>query len=258
LLAALAAAPAARAETPPTLQPETLTVGLQLPTQGFQVGSVAGSEVVYARGLEVDLARALAQRLGLPNVRFVHQRTFAGIFAPGPKAWDVLFAQVTITRARRATVDLSAPYLRASQGVLLRKDLRPRPRTLAALRRLRLCAERGTTGADALASRIRPTRRATLLPSHTRLMQRLADRSCDAAVSDAPILGAERAAVPDRYGPLAGQLPTDERYGAVLPLHSALTPAVDEALTALVRDGTVAALSQRWLTVDVARLPILR
>ena len=85
------------------------------------------------------------------------------------------------------------------------------------------------------------------------LLQRLADRRCDAIVSDAPILGAERAAVPDSYGPLAGQIRTNERYGAVLPQGSALKPAVNTALKALIADGTVGQLSKRWLTVDVSQ-----
>ena len=85
LLALAAAAPAQAADPLPTLVPDTLTVGLQMPTQGFQVGSVVGPDVVYARGLEVDLARALAQRMGLPNVRFVQERSFAGIFTHEPE-----------------------------------------------------------------------------------------------------------------------------------------------------------------------------
>jgi polar amino acid transport system substrate-binding protein len=258
LLAGVVAAPSAQAAPPPTLVAGTLTVGLQLPTQGFQVGSVIGTDVVYARGLEIDLARAVAQRLELPTVRFVQEPRFTDIFVPGAKAWDLLLAQVTITNGRSQTVDFSAPYLRSSQGVLLREELRPRPRTIKALRGLKLCAERGTTGEDTVFDRIKPTVRPIVLGSHRLLLQYLADRRCDAAVSDAPILGAERAAVPDRYGPLVGQIPTQERYGAVLPKGSPARPAVDAALNALVADGTVAALSKKWLTVDVAKLPVLR
>ena len=131
-------------------------------------------------------------------------------------------------------------------------------KTLAALRGLRLCAEDGTTGEDTIFQRIRPTTRTTLVSSLRLLLQRLADRRCDAIVSDAPILGAERAAVPDSYGPLAGQIRTNERYGAVLAQGSPLKPAVNEALKTLIADGTVGQLSKRWLTVDVSKLRILR
>jgi polar amino acid transport system substrate-binding protein len=258
LLALAAAAPAQAADPLPTLVPDTLTVGLQMPTQGFQVGSVSGSDVVYARGLEVDLARALAQRMGIPNVRFVQERSFARIFTTGPKAWDVLFAQATITKARERIIDFSVPYLQANQGVLLREELGRTPKTLAALRGLKLCAEDGTTGEETISQRIHPTTRTTLVSSLRLLLQRLADRRCDAIVSDAPILGAERAAVPDSYGALAGQIRTNERYGAVLAQGSPLKPAVNEALKGLIADGTVGQLSKRWLTVDVSKLRILR
>src|SRR5689334_16968221 len=67
LLAALALVVAlgtpAGAAVPPTKAPEVLTVGLSMPTAGFQVGAVRGRDVVLARGLEIDLARLLAKRL---------------------------------------------------------------------------------------------------------------------------------------------------------------------------------------------------
>ena len=36
-----------------------------MPSEGFQVGVVKGSQVIYAQGFEIDLARALAKQLGL-------------------------------------------------------------------------------------------------------------------------------------------------------------------------------------------------
>ena len=129
---------------PPTREPDVLTVGLSLASTGFQAGAVRGRTVVAARGLEIDLARALAARLGLRRVRFQNVRTFAQIYAPGRKRWDLALAQVTITAARRRNVDFSVPYMEASQGVLVSRSLTSVPRTLAELRSLRLCAVRGT------------------------------------------------------------------------------------------------------------------
>ena len=57
---------AAVAATPPTTTTaETLTVGVNLPSEGFQVGVVRGSDVLLAQGLEIDMARILAFRRGL-------------------------------------------------------------------------------------------------------------------------------------------------------------------------------------------------
>lgn len=255
---ALIAVPLAGAATapPPTLQPGVLSVRLAMPSQGFQTGAVRGEVVTFAQGFEVDLAGALAARMGLTTL-LTQEPTFSGIVAPGPKAWDVALAQVTITASRKAAVDFSVPYMSADQGVLLRRGLAPVPRKIAALRRLRLCVERGTTGATVVARRVRPTTPAAQLPDVTSLWQGLQTGRCDAAVYDAPTLAVLRAKVPLRFGPLAGVIRTKERYGVVLADGSPLTPEVNRALTALLRDGTVERLARQWLAVDVSRLRVL-
>lgn len=109
---------------PATLTPGTLTVGVSLPTEGFQVGAVIGSRVVFAQGLEIDLARALARQLGVGRVRFVHEPHFDRLLRPAdPPRWDVALAQATITAARRRHVAMSVPYLSSDQGVMLRREL---------------------------------------------------------------------------------------------------------------------------------------
>jgi ABC-type amino acid transport substrate-binding protein len=67
-----------------------------------------------------------------------------------------------------------------------------------------------------------------------------------------------RGKVPLRFGPLAGVIRTNERYGVVIADGSPLTPAVNRALAALLRDGTVDRLAREWLSVDVAGLRVLR
>lgn len=254
-LVALGAAAGAGAQTAPdpgpvpaTMAPGVLTVGVNLPTQGFQVGSVIGTRVVYARGFEIDLARAMARRMGLTGVRFVHEPTFARVIAPGAKRWDVALAQVTITAGRRKAVALSVPYFTSDQGVLLRRGLaEPAPTAVADLAPLRLCALRRSTGAATIRTRIRPATTATLYADQTRMMGALQTGRCDAVVHDAAILAVERDATPERYGKLAGALPTGERYAAVLPRLSTNVAPVNRVVNALRRDGTIDALSARWL-----------
>ncbi len=147
----------------------------------------------------------------------MHVERFGRLFSPGDKQWDIALAQVTITDKRAANVDFSVPYLDADQGILLRKGLLTRPATVADLRQLQLCTQRRTTAEALLASEIQPALPPMLFDRQAVLFQQLLGRSCDAAVLDAPILGAERAQLPDRYGPLAGRIATGERYGIVLP-----------------------------------------
>ncbi len=256
--ALLAATTALAAPAPPTIQPGVLTVGVSLPSPGFQAGAVRpDGSVVAARGLEIDLARSLAARLGLKRVRFVNDPSFQRLVARGAKPWDLALAEVSITAPRRGNVDFSTPYLVADQGVLLRRNL-PAPRTRPALARLKLCVQRGTTGADVVASRVKPLRAPFRYASVELLLEAVRTGRCDAAVLDAPILAAARAAAPYRYGMLAGVIETDEQYGVVLPKGSLLTPRVSTAVRALVANGTIARLQRRWLATDLSKLPVLR
>jgi polar amino acid transport system substrate-binding protein len=259
--AATAFAPAAGAQDAadlPTREPGVLTVGLNLPTLGFQVGSLAGTQIVYARGLEVDLAREVSRRMGLRGVRFVQQPTFAGVLSRGPKAWDVAFAQATVTAGRKRAVTFSVPYLSTDAGVLLRRGLpEPGPASLADLAKLRLCVERATTGVAVVSRRIAPVSRPTQFRDQTNMLQALQAGRCDAVILDATILSVQKAATPERYGALMGRITTGERYAAVLQRGSTLLPAVNRALNAARRDGTLERITARWLKVTPQDLPVI-
>ncbi len=253
VVAALADAAAA----PPTLTPGQLTVGVSLPSEGFQVGAVRGTEVVYARGLEIDLARALALRLGLTSTTFVQSR-FDRLYSAGERPWDLAIAEITITPKRRATADFSIPYMVVDQGVLMSQTVKPTPRSIAALRPLRLCALSKSTGADLIADRIRPTVPFLRVGNVPRLMLDLQTGRCEAVVYDAPALGTLKARAPLRYGAFAGVIRTGERYGIAFPKASPLRRRVNAALRDLLEDGTVDRLARKWLTVDPTDLRVLR
>jgi polar amino acid transport system substrate-binding protein len=257
LAAMLVFAGASSAATPPTPVPGELTVALSLPSPGLQAGAVQGTRVVFSKGLEPELARELAQRLGVKTVRFVNEPLFSKLVAKGPKPWDFAIAAVTITPQRRANVSFTAPYLTSDQGVLVRKGLEPVPASIAALRKLQLCSERATTGAQYIVGEITPTKKPQLVKTPTILFDLLRSGRCDAAVYDAPILGAAQEGAPDRYGPMAGRIATGERYGLVVEKGSRLLGPLSNAVRAVVRDGTVARLSKRWLSADPAKLRTL-
>ena len=83
------------------------------------------------------------------------------------------------------------------------------PKSIADLQKLVLCAQTGTTGADYIKSKIRPTKTRAASPSTTTIMyQQVQSGRCDAAVYDAPILGGQKATKPSAYGPIVGQIKT--------------------------------------------------
>lgn len=253
LVIAASPAVAQQATPPPTITPGVLTVALDMPSDGFQVGAVNGSQVTFARGLEVDLATAVAKRLGL-RTTFVNVASFNDILAAGPKPWDVAFAQVSILAGRRAAIDYTIPYMQVDQGVLLRRGLTPSPRNLAGLRGLQLCVFARSTGSAVVAKRVKPKRPARAYTTVTSLIQGLTTGRCDAVVYDAPTLAVLRSEVPLRVGPMAGVIPTAESYGGVTADASPLVPSLNTALRGLIADGTVAALTTKWLSINIAAL----
>ena len=142
--------------------------------------------------------------------------------------------------------------------MLVRQDLQRLPRSLSDLRKLKLCAERATTGALLVLNRLKPTRKPLIVPNPSQLSYDLFMKRCDAAIFDAPALAVLRRQAPDRYGPLVGRIVTDERYAAALEKGSPLLPAINRALNTLTKDGAIARLRKRWLGTDTASLPMLR
>lgn len=253
-LMAATTAGAKRTAAPPTLKPDTLIVGLTPPASGFQVGTLKGTTVVNPKGMEIDLAKAIAAKLGLHKIVWYNQASFAKSYAPGPKPYDLYFGEETITPERSKNVDYSIPYINADQGAMVRKGLTPLPKSIADLKKLTLCAQAGTTGAAYIKAHIKPTK--ALYPSTTAIMfQQLVSKQCDTAIYDIPILGSEAAAKPGKYGPIVGRLVTHEQYGIVFQKGSKLRAVVNPVLKGLIKDGTVGKLTKKWLTVNFADLP---
>ena len=251
--------PAGAAVPPPTREPGELVVGVSMPVAGLQVGAVRGRDVVLAKGLEIELARAIAKELGVPRVRFVNEALFSTLVSGRPTDWDLAIGAITITPERSRRVDFSSPYLASDQGVLMRQGWRPPvPTSITALRNLQLCSERATTGALTILDTIKPRKKPRLANDPSQLLYDLYNDRCDAVVYDADILGAQRAAAPERYGPFAGRIVTREKYGIAFPKGSLLRASVNAALRKLAGNGTLVRLQKRWLSTDVSKLPVLR
>ncbi len=256
-IAALAPAVAANAAPPATVSPGRLTVGVAMPSEGFQTGAVRGDEVVYARGFEIDLAKQLATQLQLGAPRFV-QSPFPNLYSAGAKPWDVAIGQISIVATRRKTTDFSIPYMLADEGVLLTRQVTTVPKNIAGLRSLRLCVAASSTGAAIVRTRVKPKTAATAYKDVDTMMQSLQTGRCQAVVYDAPSLATLRKRVPSRYGAFAGRIRTNGTYGIAVPKGSAILPPVNAALRRMTASGAINKLEKKWLAVDIDKLPILK
>jgi len=95
-------------------------------------------------------------------------------------------------------------------------------------------------------------------PSPIDALRALSDGFCQAMIADLEILVAADRDQPDVYGPLAGQIATHERYGAVFEKGSKLRAPVSAALRSLARAGVVTRLASRWFGSEWDKAPILK
>jgi polar amino acid transport system substrate-binding protein len=244
-----------RRDALPTRLPGTLTVALDIGTIGLAEGAIVNGKVVRARGFEIDLGRALARKLGV-GLRIVDV-PFARVVRPGSKPYDVSISHVTITAKRAKSVDFSPPYFVVNKGVLVAPGVVP-PATLTELRKLRICAQTATTSMAYVLTKLRPRLAPRSFPSPIDALRALSDGFCQAMVADLEILVAAKRDQPDLYGPIAGQIVTNERYGAVFEKGSRLRAPVGSALRSLARSRVVTRLATRWFGNGWDKAPVLR
>jgi polar amino acid transport system substrate-binding protein len=256
VLGALAVAvPAASAASPPVMHPGKLVVAFGDPAVGFAAGTVRGSTIVNPKGYEVDLATALARQLGLvPSWVYT---PWTSLFAPGVKKFDVSFQEATITPQRKQTVDFTTSYFDANQGVLLSKKATP-PKSLADLKKLQTCAQADTTGLDYIKSKLHPDKAPLVYQTTTAAFTAVQIGRCEALVLDTPIVASQKKAKPSAYGPVGGQIVTNEQYGAVLQKGSKLTTQLNVGIKKLWANGTIARLQKKWFNLDFSKLPDLK
>jgi polar amino acid transport system substrate-binding protein len=256
-VAALVAVPAASARpaAPPTLQAGKLIVAFGDPAPGFASGTVRGNTVTNPRGYEVDLASAIAAKLGLTPVWMYSP--WNSLFAPGTKKFDISFQEATITSQRKRTVDFTSSYLNANQGVLLSKQA-PVPHSLADLRKLQTCAQQDTTGLQYIQDQLKPSKKPLVFPTTTALYQSVQLNRCQAVILDVPLVSLEAKSKPGAFGPVAGQIVTHEQYGAVLQKNSKLTPVIDKAIKQLTKSGTIGKLQKKWFNIDFSKVTVLK
>jgi polar amino acid transport system substrate-binding protein len=254
---ALLAVPAASARpaAPPTLQSGKLIVAFGDPAPGFASGTVRGNTVTNPRGYEVDLASAIASKLGLTPVWIYSP--WNSLFAPGTKKFDVSFQEATITSQRKRTVDFTSSYLNANQGVLISKQTTA-PKSLADLKQLQTCAQTNTTGLDWIKTQLHPAKAPLAFPTTTAAYQAVQINKCQALILDVPLVSLEKKQNPSKFGPVAGQVVTHEQYGAVLQKGSKLLPIVNTTLKTLIANGTVGKLQKKWFSLDFSKIPALK
>ncbi len=236
-----------------------LTIGTDSPA--FEPWFV-DNDPTNGKGFESAVAYAVADQLGFSDdqVDWVKVR-FNNSYKPGPKDFDFDINQISVTAERERVVDFSDGYYSAAQGVIaLEGSPVVEATSIADLAQYKLGAQTGTTSLTAIRDVIQPDEDPLVFQDTNAAKQALQNGQVDAILADVPtaffITAVEipKSSIVGQFQPTTGE---QEEFGMLFEKGSQLVPCVNEALSSLREDGTLAAIEKRWLS-DVVDVPVLR
>ena len=200
-------------------------------------------------GVEVDLARALGQKLGR-KVVFVEVPWENQIEALNSGRTDIIMSSMAITPARKFVVNFSQPYLTVSQTILVRREdtqqyvfgfpLKPKGS---------IGVIKGTT-ADFLVQRHFPKAKRKLFTSGEEAARALMKRKIDVFISDSSLvwyLGGIHAT--DGLAVVPIVLSQEQLAWAVSKSTDTLLASVNDFLAQAMKDGLLLKVLRRWTAI---------
>ena len=211
------------------------------------------------QGYESAVTYAVAGKLGFAkgDVKWIVV-PFNTSFAPGPKKFDFDINQISATTARAKVVDFSESYYDVNQALVVVKGTPIASATsVAALKPYKFGAQLGTTSYDYIVKNIKPSKKPGVFDTNDAAVAALKNKQIDGLVVDLPT-AFYVTAVQVPKGKILGQFPTvgtPEHFGMAFEKGNSLVSCVNDALTTLRTDGTLANLQAKWLQADA---PVLK
>ena len=225
---------------------------------------VIGDNPESGEGFEAALIYALAEKMGFAKEDVVWVRTeFDEACAPGAHDWDLNIQQVSINEDRKKAVDFSPAYFRPTQSVIVKKDSPFASATSCAdLKDAVFAVMMGTTAIDYVKDIIKGGSEdgVDIFNNNSDAVAAVDNGQADALVTDTPqcVYMVESEQLKD--GVVVGQIPGTEDpdgLGITLAKDSPLTGFVTDAMNAILADGTVDGLIDKWLTAYTTDIPTL-
>lgn len=205
-------------------------------------------------GYDIDLAKEVAKRL---NVEFKAQ----------PINWDAkeqelstgnidcIWNGLTITEDRKAVLSFTKPYLNNAQVVIVRDD--SPYKTLADLAGKKIGLQAGSSAEDAVYANVEFNKSiAAIVPFEQNLiaLTDLNAKGVDAVVMDVVVAEYSIKQSGFKMHALSESL-ADEEYGVAFRKNDVqLTEEVQKILEEMAKDGTVAAICEKWFGTDISTI----
>ncbi len=217
-----------------------LTVETSLPAPGWWNGDTPET---IADGYEYCMAANIAHRAGFDKLEVINV-AWDALVAGQTRDFDLSLSQISITEDRKKVVDFSVPYFSSDIGVLAKKGTKVDE---VSIKDMRIGVQQATTGADFVDQKLKPKTPASVYPDTPSMFTALQAGQIDVAMTDTAIVLGQAAESKGIFD-VVGQYATGETYGALYPKGSANAKTLDTIIEALIADGTLKALSAKYLT----------
>jgi polar amino acid transport system substrate-binding protein len=205
-------------------------------------------------GFEAAVAYAVAEKMGFDKDKVEWTRTsFDQSIQPGPKDFDFNLQQFSITPEREQVVDFSDAYFSSPMAVLIRKPTMEAgaTATMESLKSLKCGAGASTTAYGFITNDIAPESEILLYDDVANVTEALKAGQIDAGLFDLPTALFTAAVLLDD-GIVLGQFPASmatnpDQFGLLMANESPLKPCVNEGITRIKEDGTLAKIEAEWL-----------
>jgi His/Glu/Gln/Arg/opine family amino acid ABC transporter permease subunit len=199
-------------------------------------------------GYDVDVARAVGEKLGV-RVEFVETSWDSMFAALEANRFDIVANEVTITDERNAKYDLSQPYSIA-EGVIVTRADDNSVKSLADLKGKR--AAQNPTSNWATVARDAGAQIESV-DGFAQAISVLNDGRVDVVVNDSLSVLAYRAERPDAPIKVAGTTGERSEQAFAARKDSGLLPELNKAVEEVRAEGTLTAISKKYLDIDLSK-----
>jgi cystine transport system permease protein len=224
-----------------------LRVGTEGVYSPFSYHDAATGQLV---GYDVDVARAVADKIGV-TVEFVETPWDSMFAALEANRFDVVANEVTINDERKAKYDLSHPYSIGEGVIVTRAD----DNSITSLDDLKgkVAAENATSNWSEVARKAGA--RVESVEGFTQAITLLSQGRVDVVINDSIAVYAYLAETKDSSVKIAGTVGEKSEQGFAARKDSGMLPELNAALDELRADGTLAAISQKYLNANASGAP---
>jgi glutamate transport system substrate-binding protein len=213
----------------------SIRIGIKFDQPGL--GYQDGSEYT---GFDVDVATYVAEKLGYSadQITWVEAPSAQRETMLENGQVDMIFATYSITDERDKVVDFAGPYFVAGQDLLVRSD----DTSITGpddLNGKNLCSVSGSTSAQRIKDDYADQVQLIEQPGYSECIQFLVQGQVDAVTTDDIILAGLAANEGSGALKVVGNPFSEEQYGVGIPEGSDQCGAIDDAITAMVDDGSL-------------------